>query len=237
MDTEFPGSDPRLRIVVELVPPRSRVADIGTDHGRLPRWLLSGGRAAHCIATERTARRLESVRGFGPGHPLAGLLELRWGDGLEPLTGADPVDVVTITGLGGRSIVRILDRIGGGRPRRLVLQPQSEAAELRRWLFDHDWCLVDERLALSRGRFYVALAAERGAGCAPPAHPSLGTQDLLAAGPYLLRGPDPLLRPFWHGQERRLARIVARRRDAGGMSRARARHEQARRILRVLDSA
>ena len=31
---------PRLRLLAEMTPPGGRLADIGTDHGYLPVWLL-----------------------------------------------------------------------------------------------------------------------------------------------------------------------------------------------------
>ena len=35
---------PRLRLLAEMTPPGGRLADIGTDHGYLPVWLLQEGR-------------------------------------------------------------------------------------------------------------------------------------------------------------------------------------------------
>ena len=52
----------RLEAIASMVPHGSRVADIGTDHALLPRMLLSGGRAAHCIARDLPAVPYGSAR-------------------------------------------------------------------------------------------------------------------------------------------------------------------------------
>ena len=77
----------------------------------------------------------------------------------------DRIDTIVLAGLGGAH-----DRAGcwarlepSARGRaRLVLQPRSELARVRRWLAEAGWTLVSERLTVDRGRFHVTLAAERG---------------------------------------------------------------------------
>jgi tRNA (adenine22-N1)-methyltransferase len=228
----------RLKAVADLVAPCRRLADIGSDHGLLPRYLLSAGRVYHCIATERDRRRLINLRGFPPRHPLAGRLEIRVGDGLDALRPADRIDTVVIAGLGARTIVRLLE---GGRARRLgvsrmVLQPQAEIGRLRRWLAEDGYTVVAERLALERGRFYEALAAEPSPQAVVDRHPTLATEDLYEVGPCLVRSGDPMLRRLWTARMRRLERILERAKSGPGRGRAGDRRAQALRILSALES-
>ena len=225
----------RLRAVARLVPPGSRVADIGSDHGLLPRSLLFSGRAAFCIASDidRT-----SLSGFlRPGHPLATRLELRWGDGLSVLRPEDRVDVLILTGLGARAICRILshDRRSRIGLRRLVLQPQAEPARLRRWLAQHGYAIVDETLAAERRRWYVTIAAEPTPDPVPR-HPRLSTDDLYESGPCLVRSADPEVAACWRQRLVRWERILHRARGGPGRERAQAERERARRVLAVLTS-
>ena len=43
---------PRLRLLAEMTPHGGRLADIGTDHGYLPVWLLQEGRIPSAIAAD-----------------------------------------------------------------------------------------------------------------------------------------------------------------------------------------
>jgi tRNA (adenine22-N1)-methyltransferase len=208
----------RLEALLELIPPGSRVADVGTDRGLLPRVLLVSGLASHCIATERDPTRLARARCFPAGHRLQARLELRAGNGLEPLGAEDRLDVVVIAGLGGGSIVRILGcpRRAALGVRRFVLQPRTDAARVRRWLLDEGFGIVDERLGIERRRFFLALAASPGTEGSPlPAPPApLSTEDLLEVGPRLAVSGDPLVAEFWARQLERAERILAA--GAGG---------------------
>jgi tRNA A22 N-methylase len=106
---------------------------------------------------------------------------------------------------------------------------------VRAWLARAGLRLAEERLALERGRFYVALAAERGAS--PPAAEDLGAEDLLEVGPRLLESGDPLVASFWRRREARLSGLVAeasRARDGSAAPRLAASLEQARRVREAL---
>ena len=148
----------RLDAVASLVPQGARVADVGTDHGLLPRALLESGRASYCLAIDKSPQVIRAAR-----RTLAGFdarLELRCGNGLAAIEERDRIDVLVLAGLGARTIVRILDdpRRLVLRPSRLVLQPQSEPGRLRRWLADVGLEVRGERLATDRGRRYLVLA-------------------------------------------------------------------------------
>jgi len=225
----------RLRAAAGLIPAGSRVADIGSDHGQLPRMLLSSGRASFCVATERRERQLARIRRPPAEDPLASRLVLRSGDGLRPLRPDDRLDVVVLAGMGARTIVRILDdpcRVGL-RVRRLVIQPQSEIARLRRWLASRELRIVDETLVRDRGHYYVALAAESGPGGACAGHPHLNEEDLFEVGPCLLASRDPLVRRYWRVRRRREERVLLRARGAGRAAATR-RRDLACKVLALL---
>lgn len=151
---------PRLAAVAEAVLPASRIADVGTDHGLLPVRLLLAGAVSFAVATERTGARLDPARRLAAKHGLAGL-DLRAGDGLEPLRAEDRIDVLVLAGMGGRTMRRILDppRLAALGPPRLVLQPQTCLEEVRRHLDEAGFVLECERAVEDRGRRYVVVSA------------------------------------------------------------------------------
>lgn len=201
----------RLALVAELIPPRSRVVDVGADHGRLAHRLLATGRARHCIATEKTPARLARVGRFPPGHRLAARLELRAGDGLSCLRRADHLDVAVLAGMGARTMVRILAaphraRLGLAS---VVVQPQTEPARLRRWLAGNGFRIVAERIAVDRDALYPILRAELGREELSP-RSGLSADDVLVAGPRLLDAADPVVERYWSEELERLATVALR---------------------------
>jgi tRNA (adenine22-N1)-methyltransferase len=213
------------------------VADIGAGHGLLVRRLLATGRSPHCIATERTRALLDRIRDFPASHRLAGTLELRSGDGLAALGPDDEVDVIVAAGLGGPTILGILKRspLPCSAFGRFVFQPQTEHGRFRRGVIELGLTIVAERLVRERGRYYLVLAAETGTVPADPSWPGLATEDVLEAGPCLLRDGHPLATPYWREQVRRLERILLRVGRGSGLRKARDRLEQARRILTAFE--
>lgn len=212
----------RLSAAAGLVPPGSAVADVGTDAATLPLWLLETGAAARCIATDRSAAGLDAARRRGLGHVAAGRLVLRCGEGLSALAPGDALDVLALCGLGARTIVGILGdpRLATLGLRRLVLQPQTEPALVRRWLFDHAWTIVAEVLVREREHDYVVIAAEPGRTAPTGGDHDADAELLLEAGPCLLASPDPLVADHWRRELWRQKRILTR--GAAGPGRARA---------------
>ena len=227
-----PGLSPRLTAVADLVPCGARVVDIGSGHGLLPQRLLAHGRASACIATERDRQTGARLR-----HLEASDVEIRMGDGLYALQSGDELDVLVMAGLGARSMLRILSNGAFDLTalRRLVLQPQTESGLLRRWLVETGWTIVDERLVVDRGRFYLAIAAETGHSTACPTHPRLSFDDLMDAGPCLVRSGGPIVLRYWRRTADRLEGVLAQATSGTGRTRARRGRDLARRVLAVLE--
>ncbi len=236
MTLRLPPLSPRLGAIADLIVPGSRVADVGTGHGNLPLWLVASGRAAYCLATERSVALLRRVARAPATASWAPRLNYRDGDGLGALCASDRIDTIVLAGLGGRAVVRILDAPSARtvQPRRLVLQPRTEHSLTRLWLSQHGWRLVAERLVLDRGQRHLTIVLERGADTDVYEDPAMSLQDLLAAGPLLARSGDPEVMRAWQLERDRFASILARPGGGPSVARARAGLAQAERVLAAI---
>lgn len=148
---------PRLQMVADFVLPCACAADIGTDHGYLPVWLLQNGVIQSAIAADIHAGPLANARQSAAAYDLEERFRFVQADGLQ-FSGAQAADVITIAGMGGETICTILAAAPWLREgRRLILQPQSKAAELADWLWRSGFTIEDAALCRDAGKRYLAL--------------------------------------------------------------------------------
>lgn len=133
----------RLDIMAERAGSVKTMADIGTDHGFLPLYMLAEGKCEKAILTDISpnslAKAKENLDGCRGDH------EFRLGDGLEVLESGE-ADTVVIGGMGGNLIAEMLGRdirhtSSFGK---FVLQPRSGQDVLRKWLCDNGFAIVNE---------------------------------------------------------------------------------------------
>ncbi len=194
---------PRLQAVAAQVPEGTVVADVGTDHGYIPAYLMVNRIARRVIATDANNFPLQSARETINLFNLADRITLRLGDGLAALNPEDEVDVLIIAGMGGSLIVRILEQGLYRLPsvRRLVLQPMNQAGDVRRWLAVNRWGLLSEDLVQEGDRTYELIVA----GPESQSTFNLDSQDpLLEVGPLLVSSCHGLLPSLL---QQRLARL------------------------------
>lgn len=153
----------RLNRLAELVTEGSRLADVGTDHGYVPLCLCREKKIPSAIAMDINEGPLKRAKSHIADAGLENYIETRLSDGLHELRGGE-ADTVLIAGMGGALMVRILTE--GTRAlmgvRELVLQPQSEIDEVRRWLCTHGWHIMKEDILLDEGKYYPMFKAVPG---------------------------------------------------------------------------
>lgn len=145
---------PRLRTVAELVPAGARLADVGTDHAYLPAYLLTQDRVPSAIATDIRSGPLARARETSERFGLAERLSLRLCDGLAGVR-PDEVDAVAIAGMGGETILGILEAAPWSLDKTCILQPMSAAEVLRAGLDRLGRPIVREVLAQEGDILYV----------------------------------------------------------------------------------
>ncbi len=146
----------RLLTCAQLAAPGGRVADVGTDHGYLGIYLLQQGLADHILAADLRPQPLEKAKANFRAFGLEDRVDFYLSDGLAALP--HEIDTVVCAGMGADTIVSILTAAPWLRETgaRLVLQPQSSANDLHRYLASAGWQVERERLCRD-GRFYYTV--------------------------------------------------------------------------------
>ncbi|HJD13350.1 MAG TPA: class I SAM-dependent methyltransferase [Candidatus Ruminococcus avistercoris] len=159
----------RLSAVAKLVTPGSRLADVGCDHGYLPIALVKSGKVVSAIAMDVNEGPLMRARQNIESFAAAQYIETRLSDGLEALRPGE-ADSLILAGMGGHLMMRILEE---GEEvlqtlKEIILQPQSEIAGVRRWLFCHGYAITAEDMVYEDGKYYTMIKAVHGPAAEEP---------------------------------------------------------------------
>lgn len=153
----------RLTKVASMVTAGNRLADVGTDHGYVPIYLCERKLIPSAIAIDVNAGPIERAREHVQDAGLSEYIELRLANGL---TGLQPgeADTVLISGMGGLLTEKILGERIEILPtfQELILQPQSEIADVRQWLQIKGWQIVCEDIVYESGKFYPMMKFKQG---------------------------------------------------------------------------
>lgn len=150
----------RLSAAASLVKGGGIVADIGTDHGYLPVYLIQSGKIKKAIAADIGKMPLENARKSVAQYGLSDEIELRLSDGLNSFS-ENEVDEIVFAGMGGTLIAEKLKETPWIKNEKLhfVFQPQSRAEDLREFLFANGFEIGEEIATHEGNRFYIAFDA------------------------------------------------------------------------------
>ena len=96
----------RLRTVSEFIKP-GKLADIGSDHAYLPIYAIQTNLISQAIAGE-VIKGLSKLQKNVREYALSNQIDVRLGDGLEVIKHNEQLDNITICGMGGPLIAKIL---------------------------------------------------------------------------------------------------------------------------------
>ena len=188
----------RLELVASFVPQGAILLDVGSDHAYLPIELVERGQIEGAIAGEVVEGPYQSAVKNVEAHGLKEKIQVRLANGLSAFEEADQVSVITIAGMGGRLIARILeeglDKLANVE--RLILQPNNREDDLRIWLQDHGFQIVAESILEEAGKFYEILVVEVG-------QMKLSASD-VRFGPFLSKEVSPVFVQKWQKEAAKL---------------------------------
>ena len=194
----------RLACVASLVSAGARVADIGSDHAYLPAALVLDGKIDFAIAGEVVKGPYENAVHEIKDHQLEGQVIPRLADGLAAIEPADKVDTITIAGMGGSLIASILEKDKNKLTgiKRLVLQPNVGESQLREWLMNNHYQIMNEKIIEEDNHIYEIIVAERSVV------PFRYSKYELDFGPFLLENKGPVFRKKWQEYLQREAHVI-----------------------------
>ena len=140
-----------------------RVADIGCDHAFVSIYLMQHGIADKVIAMDVNPGPLEAARknidrylGTSEGAEI----DIRLSDGFAGLKKGE-TDAAVVAGMGGKLVISIIEGADVFVPGyKLILSPQSDVPEVRLYLLEHGFKLMDEDMICEDGKYYNIICAE-----------------------------------------------------------------------------
>lgn len=145
----------RLLAVASFVTDGNVLADVGTDHGYIPIYLLQEKRIPRAIAMDINAGPLQRAKEHIGLYGLDNYIEIRLSDGVAALTPGE-VDTVLVAGMGGGLVMHILEegKEVCRQAKELILQPQSELERVRAYLWSNGYVILGEDMVLEDEKFY-----------------------------------------------------------------------------------
>lgn len=155
--------DSRLAAATSFIRPGGVLCDVGADHAYLSLYALQNGLCSRAVASDINPEPLNRARENGERSGASDRMKYYLSDGLD---GVEPekngITDVAICGMGGELIVEILKASEYTRREgvRLILQPMTKAYELRSYLTENGYVILDEALARAAGKVYACLCVE-----------------------------------------------------------------------------
>lgn len=145
----------RLKMTASLVSGGNVLADVGTDHGYVPIYLLQQQRIPRAIAMDINRGPLERADEHIRLYGMTDYIETRLSDGVAALHPGE-ADSILIAGMGGGLVIHILTE---GEEvcraaKELILQPQSELERVRRFLAESGYVIEKEEMVKEEGKYY-----------------------------------------------------------------------------------
>lgn len=148
----------RLTTIANMVSRGRSVCDVGCDHGFVSIYLVQKGIAPFVLAMDVGKGPLAQAKKHVEEAGLTGRITTRLSDGLAAYREHE-AECLVIAGMGGPLMSRILSDAKAGTFTELVLAPQSEVPQFRRFLDEHGFCIVEEELVYEDGKYYPVMKA------------------------------------------------------------------------------
>lgn len=153
---------PRLQCIIDHTTGKI-VADIGTDHAYIPIKLIEDNIAEKVIASDIKEGPVKIAKQNIIKNNLEKKIEVRLGGGLSVL-GQNEADTIIIAGMGGEMIEKILrdDEDIAKSVNMLILQPMNSQYELRKFLINNGYIIINEDIAIENFKVYNILTIKPG---------------------------------------------------------------------------
>lgn len=149
----------RLKTITTLIEPNRRVVDVGCDHALIDIYLTKNG-LNKCIASDINKKALEGAIKNIKKYHLEGKIETVISNGVNNIQ-IDKNDYIVISGMGTRTIIKILENEKVKKIENLILSSHNEYEYLRYNLKKKNFYIEDEIIVKERGIYYLIMKLNR----------------------------------------------------------------------------
>ena len=227
--------DGRLRCAFEMLRGAGTVADIGCDHGKLTAALLLDGGCRRVIAGDISPDCLAKTAAIIERYGWQERAQVRLGSGLSILAPGE-CDATAILGMGGELMIELLEDSPevAETMDRLVLQPMSGIEELRQWLYENRFHVMEDRLAAVGSRWYQLLSVRH--SDRPDPWPKGFPEGCYLVGYRSFGDRDKLLRPYCEAQLKKRREQLKRAVGTAGEGKLSREAEQLQEIIKEMEA-
>ena len=151
--------DERLKDIASLIDNCDTIADIGTDHGYLPIYLIQTGVCKKAIASDVAKGPLSKAVENIDKYQLNESIETTLCSGLEKIP--SEVDTVIMAGMGANLIIDLIKE-APYKYETYILQANLNVNLLREFLSNNNFKIVDEKVSFVGKKFYEILKVKQG---------------------------------------------------------------------------
>lgn len=151
----------RLKTIADLVPVGSYLADVGSDHGELPLYLLEEKKIIGALAIENKSGPFSRLSLAITSSPYASQVVLSLSDGISKLT--PNVNTVVLAGMGGLLIKKILlshsDNLK--KVNTIIIDAHKEKEDAIMALSSLSYKIVEANFLIDKGKPYFIFKATK----------------------------------------------------------------------------
>lgn len=151
----------RLGTIVGFIDKNKKVADIGTDHGFVPNFIVNEEISDFVISSDISKNSLLKSVELTKEYKNEDKIINRIGPGLEVLSISE-VDIAIIAGMGGLLISEIIKDSWDIAINldKLILQPMQAKKELREFLVNNGFEIIDEKIVFEDRKYFEIIVAK-----------------------------------------------------------------------------
>ncbi|MCR5741414.1 MAG: class I SAM-dependent methyltransferase [Gammaproteobacteria bacterium] len=150
----------RLKSIALMVDKNSKVIDVGCDHALLSIYLEKELGLKKILAIDNKEEPLKSAKSNIEFYGLTGLIDTLLSDGLDKAN-LSLYDTIIMAGLGGDTIRYIMDKKDIPLGYTLILEPNKGARDLREYLLNNGYEIIDEDFIKDKNHYYPIIKAKK----------------------------------------------------------------------------
>ena len=141
----------RLTTISAFILKNDKVIDIGCDHNLLAIYMYLE-KGIKIVGSDINSEPLNIARNNLLKYDLSNTLELRLGDGISTILDED---TIVISGMGGITITKILDKINDYNIKKLIISPNDKFPLTREFITNKGYKIDSEIMVKDSNKYYL----------------------------------------------------------------------------------